>query len=279
MTNTTISSEKADLLQEEFFGGDLREEAVLGKLGSLLRGYNRFIDIGANVGQYAYFANKFLWNAEIICVEANSDLFAFLKDTISRANSETPHNNKFEILHNIVSDFKGKTIFYVNSEATASSIFRERNETKLPSHISVNSITLDELYAPCQRTFIKIDIEGAEYRTLLASRRFLKSSTTTFLIELHPWGDPERKRYPLHLGAVMCFNRYTMKKIVPHYFFGSHYIFTKSNLFRGVLSYAYYFPVLFAEFVVYRFFPNNAENITQFLRALFKRPKNRSSRC
>ena len=88
MTNTTISSEKTDLLQEEFFGGDLREQAVLEKLGSLLRGYNRFIDIGANVGQYAYFANKFLWNAEIICVEANSDLFASLKDTIRRANSE-----------------------------------------------------------------------------------------------------------------------------------------------------------------------------------------------
>ena len=74
MTSTTISSEKAHSLQEEFFGNDLREQAVLSELGSLLPGHNRFIDVGANVGQYSYFANKFLWNAEIICVETNSDL-------------------------------------------------------------------------------------------------------------------------------------------------------------------------------------------------------------
>jgi hypothetical protein len=48
-----------------------------------------------------------------------------------------------------------------------------------------------------------MDIEGAEYRALLGSKRFWASLETTFLIEVHPWGDPERKRYPLHLCAKM----------------------------------------------------------------------------
>ena len=273
-----IASEKAHSLQVEFFGNDLREQAVLSKLGSLLTGHSCFIDLGANVGQYSYFANTILRDAEIISVEANPNLIDLLEETMRRANAENPNNNVFKILNNIVSDSAQPMDFYIDPTATTSSIFRG-DQSKALGATRINSITLDELYRPGRRTFIKMDIEGAEYRALLCARRLLASSNATFLIEVHPWGDPERRRYPLHLGALMFLNGYKMTKIVPHYFFGSHYIFTKSTRLLSLLSFIYFFPVLFVEFIIYRFFSNNAESVTEFLRTHFKRRKTQSSRC
>ena len=84
-------------------------------------------------------------------------------------------------------------------------------------------------------------------------------------------GDRERKRYPLHVCALMLLSGYRMKKVVPHYFFGSHYVFVKASPLLSAVSFVYYLPVLLAEFVVYRFFPAGAENIVSFLRTTFKR--------
>jgi FkbM family methyltransferase len=279
MVDTAISDEKARSLQEEFFGNDVREQAVLSSLRSLLPGHNRFIDVGANIGQYSYFANKWLSNAEIICVEANPALLNLLTTTCNRAKSEDANNNSFQILNNIVSDCKEALAFYIDEATTTTSSIFAKNETLRLSDrpaIHVSSITLDELYNATKRTLIKMDIEGAEYRALRASKLCLASADTTFLIEVHPWGDPERRRYPLHLAAIMFLNGYEMRKVVPHYFFGSHYVFTKSTRYRCLASFIYYLPIFFAEFVVYRFFQNDAEKVTGFLRALFKRTNNQS---
>jgi FkbM family methyltransferase len=274
MTRATISAEEAQSLRDEFFGDNLREQEVLNILGSLLPNYDRFIDLGSNIGQYAYFANKVLRNAEIICVEANPALLDLLEDTIRRAGTESSNNNSFKVINSAISDTGEEVAFYLDAATTTSSMFCGRHRPEASSEtgvIQVNGITLDELYTPDQRTLIKMDIEGAEWRALLSAKRFLASPDTTFLIEVHPWGDPERRRYPLHLAAMMFRSGYTMRKVVPHYFFGSHYIFAKTTRLLGLRAYVHYFPVLFAEYLVYRFFPNKAENITEFLRTLFKR--------
>jgi FkbM family methyltransferase len=278
MVDMAISDEKARSLQEEFFGNNVREQAVLNCLRSLLPGYNRFIDVGANIGQYSYFANKWLSNAEIICVEANPALLNLLTATINLSKAEDDNNNSFRTINNVVSDCKEELTFYIDeTTTTTSSIFPNNKTLKFSDRpaIHVSSITLDEFYNATKRTLIKMDIEGAEYRALRASKLFLASADTTFLIEVHPWGDPERRRYPLHLAAIMFLNRYAMRKVVPHYFFGSHYVFTKSTLCRRSASFIYYLPVLFIEFIVYRFFQKDAEKITGVLRALFKRANNR----
>jgi FkbM family methyltransferase len=276
MVDSHISDEKARALEEEFFGDNVREEAVLSRLGSLLPGHERFIDVGANIGQYSYFANKFLHDAEIICIEANPALLKLLTATTCRAISDDANNNSFKIINKVISDSKDDLLFYVDPTLTTSSIFPNNISLGVANRMAVrvNSITLDELYSSAKKTFIKIDIEGAEYRALGSARLFLESTDSTFLIEVHPWGDPERRRYPLHLAAMMCLNRYKMQKVVPHYFFGSHYVFTKSTRYRCLASFAYYLPVLFAEFMVYRFFQKNAEKITGSLRAIFKRGAN-----
>jgi len=269
-----IANEITSSLKEEFFGLDLREQSVLDTLSVVLPGHRRFIDVGANIGQYTYFANKYLYDAEIISIEANSNLIDLLRDTIAKAETEGPHRNVFHIANNIVSDSDETLPFYLDASTTTSSIFSKSNSLQDPAPGSVlymRSIKLDDLYSETLKTFIKIDIEGAEYRALASSRRFLKSQTTTFLIEVHPWGDPEHKRYPIHVATLMCRYGYKMRKVVPHYFFGSHYLFSKSRLLSRLAYYIYYLPVLLAEFVVYRYFAQHAEAITGVLRNLFKR--------
>ena len=176
--STTISRAKARSLYEEFFGDNLREQAVLNRFRTVLPGHHRFFDVGCNIGQYAYFANKCLWNSEIICIEANSALLDLLKDTINRAALEDAHHNSFRIMNNVVSDTTQVLTFYIDENTTTSSIFfYETNSsghgTPIPN--SVNIMILDVLYVPGSRTLIKMDIEGAEYRALLSSRHFLDS--------------------------------------------------------------------------------------------------------
>ena len=266
----------ATSLREEFFGDNLREQSVLDSLAVLLPGHKRFIDVGANIGQYTYFANKYLFDSEIISIEANPTLIELLRETITRAETDGSHHNVFRIVNNIVSDCEESMPFYVDATTTASSIFSATGSSRDPSHgstLSVRSIKLDDLYDGARKTFVKMDIEGAEYRALASSRSFLTSQTTTFLVEVHPWGDSERRRYPIHVATLMLLYGYKMRKVVPHYFFGSHYVFSKSRLATRLVCYVYYLPVLLVEFFVYRYFPNHSERIAGVFRILFKRPR------
>jgi FkbM family methyltransferase len=269
-----VANEIASSLREEFFGHDLREQSVLDSLAMLLPGHRRFIDVGANIGQYTYFANKYLCNAEIISIEANPNLIDLLRDTITRAETEESHHNVFSIVNTIVSDCEESVPFYLDPSTTASSIFSKSDSSRdsFPSSaLSVPSVRLDDFYDDTLKTFVKMDIEGAEYRALASSPRFLNSRTTTFLVEVHPWGDSERRRYPIHVATLMLFYGYRMRKVVPHYFFGSHYVFSKSRLLPRLAYYVYYVPVLLVEFLVYRYFPKHSEKITGALRSLFKK--------
>jgi FkbM family methyltransferase len=271
-----LAKETYASLREEFFGHDLREQSVLDSFTRLLPGHGRFIDVGANVGQYTYFANKHLSNAEIISIEANPNLIDPLRDTIAKAEAEDAHHNRFRVVNNIVSDREETVPFYVDPHPTTSSIFSKADSSRDASSRSallVRSVKLDDFYDESLKTFVKMDIEGAEYRALAGSKRFLDSRLTTFLVEVHPWGDVELRRYPIHVATLMFLHGYRMKKVVPHYFFGSHYVFSKSGLLPRLVSYIYYTPVLIAEFVVYRYFPRSSEGITEVLRRLFKRSR------
>ena len=75
MADTSLSEENTHSSPEECFGNDVHEQALLSSLRSLRPGHSRFTDVGANIGQYSHFADKFLWNTEMICIESNSTLY------------------------------------------------------------------------------------------------------------------------------------------------------------------------------------------------------------
>lgn len=262
----SITSEKASSLRLEFFGDDPREQPILDALATLLPGHDRFIDLGANIGQYTWHANRHLFFAEIVAVEANPGLIAPLRETLAAAETRNQHHNTCRIVNRIVSDRDETMPFYVDPNTTMSSVVPRPGAV-----IHVQSMQLDDLHDPESKTFIKMDIEGAEYRALAGAAKMLSARNVTFLVELHPWGDPVRRKYPLQVAGLMLARGYGMRKIVPRYLLGSHFVFAPATLPRRVAAYLYYLPVLLAAFVGYRWFPQQCERMTDMLRRLFGR--------
>lgn len=181
MVRTPITADRAQSLETEFFGSDVREQSVITNLRSLMAGHKRFIDAGANIGQYSFLANECLRNADIVSIEANPDLIELMKSTLRRANAERANNNIFEVINCAISDTKGKLKFYIDaSTLTTSSIFGREARNSEGRSVEVECIPLDDLFIPGVKTFIKMDIEGAEYRAILGGSRFWSQQIRRF---------------------------------------------------------------------------------------------------
>lgn len=245
-----LSHDKTISLQDEFFGNEIRERAVLDAVAALLPGHTRFLDVGANVGQFTHWAAQVLRDAEIICVEPTAALLPQIQRAIDRVDQA--RGNRFRIVNAAASDVPGRLTFYVEPALTTSSVFRR--DIFNPVAVEVDAIQLDAFHQPGSRTFVKLDVEGAEYRALLGAPKLLAAWTVTWLIEVHPFGDAERRKYPLQLCAFMATRGYGMRKADGRYWMGSHFLFTRAPILRRWADLACYFPPLVAVWVVYRFF-------------------------
>lgn len=240
-----------------------REQPVLDALKTELADCGLFVDVGANIGDYTYLANQYMQNAAVICIEPNVDLNPVLQETINTAKSEYSHNNSFQIINKVISDSTGTIDFFVESNPTLSGI---NNRSNHADRRTLESIPLDDLYQGGVKTFIKMDIEGAEYQAVKSGKQFLHSNTTKFLIELHAWGDKSIRKYPLNVATLFLTHGYRIRKVDPTYMYGSHYIFEKGTYLQRTASYVFYFPLFLAQYVLYRFFDKTAPKLVGFLR-------------
>ncbi len=231
---------------EIFYDGKIPEKTEIKYLKKLLVGCDRFIDVGANLGLYSFFANKYLKNSEIILIEANHTLNRFLEEAISKAKNENDNGNHFSIINNVVLDVSGTNVPFPIENGVGGSIFTNIKDSKLSR---IKSVKLDDFFDPNKRTVIKIDIEGAEYRAIKGATNFLNSKNTKFFCELHGWGDEYLKKFPLNVANTFFINGYGIKKI------GAHYLFEGVSLPKRIISYCRFSPLLFAKFMLYRFFP------------------------
>ena len=87
---------------------------------------------------------------------------------MAMAESENPRHNACRIVNRIVSDRDETNPFYVDPNTTMSSIMPRPGAV-----IHVQSMRLDDLHDPELKTFVKMDIEGAEYRALAGAPKFL----------------------------------------------------------------------------------------------------------
>jgi FkbM family methyltransferase len=213
----------------------------------------------------AILAKHDLKLADLEAVEANPSLIGLLKETLM---ATAGHGNTWRIVNRLVSDRDETLPFYVDPNTTMSSVMPRPGNV-----IHVQSMRLDDLHDPEQKTFIKMDIEGAEYRALAGAPKLLASRNVTFLIEVHPWGDPVRRKYPLHVAGLMLARGYGMRKVVPRYFLGSHFVFAPAPLPRRLAAYLYHLPVLLATFMLYRWFPGHCEQVTDVARRWMARRK------
>lgn len=130
-------------------------------------------DLGANIGA---FAKKFAgYVNKIYCYEPDENNFKMLK-------LNTSDLNNIEYIQAIVGGTKEKErTFYINNQTNSAShsMFYPRGRDK----IILPAVNFDEEVEKYQPTAIKMDIEGAEYEVIPASK--FPESIKDFIFEIH----------------------------------------------------------------------------------------------
>ena len=60
-----------EVLEQQYFGTNMQERIEIDHLPQILHNVRLFVDVGASIGQYTFFANKALKDARIVCIEAD----------------------------------------------------------------------------------------------------------------------------------------------------------------------------------------------------------------
>jgi len=142
----------------------------------------------------AYFASKVLSGAILHCVEADPDKAARLQELTNRWKNES--ENIFEIVEQAASDKEEELTFYPDESSLEWSLFPIPGATSEWSELKVQATTRDQIFKGIEVDFLKLDVEGADYRALLGGKEVLKRCDLRILLEIAPWGDKKENHRP-----------------------------------------------------------------------------------
>jgi FkbM family methyltransferase len=237
------SRQDIERLLREMFYSSTYESDELATFPQLLDSCDRFIDVGANAGRYMLAAANHLRKAEILAIEANPYLMPAL-EALKAGLEISGNTNTFRIVNVAIMDDADKIEFYLDDSPTLSSVYAKDGQYQ----IEVKAVSLDKFFRPSLKTFLKIDVEGAEYRVLKSARRFLESDHTAFFLELHGWGDRTLGKYPIHVDWMFLRHGYAVRRI------GEHFFYERGKFLAVFISHITAFPMLALRFLVHKFF-------------------------
>ena len=195
MTEVDLETNHQNYLAWTYFGEHAFDQKEFERLEEILRGTTRFIDVGASHGVYTYHANKILENADIFAIEADPTRFEILKANAEKWSAES--SNTIHCTNAAASDeadrrISAETNFYVTGTQISGGLFSvsERSDDYAP--IKIPLVCVDDFFEPSTRTFVKIDVEGAELRVLQGAIRHIEAGNTQFFTEVSWWGDRDR---------------------------------------------------------------------------------------
>jgi len=241
-------SEKLDAalayLYKTYFGEQQIEKEEIGRLPELLAECNLFVDIGASLGMYTYFANKILSGARIYAIEADPDRFAELQQNCVKWEKEGL--NQIKAIHAIAGDSKESAKFFKTGTHISGGVFAISERADDYNVVEVPQVMLDDFYDPNRKAVVKIDVEGAEYRVLKGAAKFLVDAHTKFIVGIHSWGDRERGKTPMDLLRFLFSKHLNISKTSNH--LTANYLFDHTESRRAVLLWRYmiHAPLLLA---------------------------------
>lgn len=247
-------------LYKTYFGENQIEKDEIKNLPNLLVDCDVFIDVGASLGMYTYYANKILKNSLIIAIEADPDRYAELKQNCLQWEKES--SNKIKALNKIVGDSKTTMTFHKTGSNISGGLFPIPDRADNYEQVTVPQVMLDEFYYPDKKTVIKVDVEGAEYRVLQGASLHFKNKHTNFLIEIHWWGDPERGTTSLDVLKFFYSKQMSIIKTVKGH--RSNYFFQPLEKGQSKpVSYIKATPFLVAKFCYGRFIPRSMRKLRE----------------
>lgn len=211
-----------EYLYQSYFGVRQMERDEIERLPSLLDGVELFIDVGASLGQYTYFANRAMQNGRIIAIEADPGRFAELEGNCAKWQSEG--SNKITAINAAVGDSHDPTRFFVTGGQISGGFFPvpERSDAYRP--IEVEQVTLADFFEPGVPTLVKVDVEGAELRVMRGAEQNIAGGNTRFLLEIAWFGDRERHATARELLAFLEAHNLHIEKIARRH--NSNYVLT-----------------------------------------------------
>lgn len=150
---------------------------LLANLASLKRrqlftGVDGIIDVGANIGQFAYMAHSVWPLLPIYSFEPYQESFAQLEQTFKRYGIP---GRCFPLA---ISDQGGEREFYAYDNSAINSFLKRFDRTENGAHsIEVRCVTLDELeeeLVVMKNPMLKIDVQGYELSVLRGATHLLK---------------------------------------------------------------------------------------------------------
>jgi FkbM family methyltransferase len=202
-----------DILNKAYFSEEMHERETIEHLPHLLQGATLFVDIGASLGQYTYYANEHMQGGTIVAIEPDPIRFEELQENCQEW--ELQSNNRLLALNCAVSNVDGQITFYTTDSNVSGGLFpHEVTRAALEDSgmgtvqwraITVDCATLDTLFKDQSPDLAKIDVEGAELRVLHGATRILKEGKTRFLVELHGnWTDPHGQKDANEVAELMA---------------------------------------------------------------------------
>lgn len=216
----TLWNKIAPHLQNQTY---FREFKELQALPSLLDGIHAFVDVGASFGPYTWLAHHCLKNARIMAIEANPKICSHLEREKAKIQEDgNDRGNTIEIVNHPLSNTKKTVVFEIDKDDYSVSALagtKARSENQSLMRIELETTTLDMLFPDDAPDLVKLDIEGAEWRALDGARNVLAAGKTTFIVEIHPWGDAEIKKRPSDVFKLFRSMNYTVSRLNHHWLF------------------------------------------------------------
>lgn len=148
-------------------------------------GFQRFLDVGANVGLYGFIFGSVTNDGTVTMIEPDDSNAKLIRKTILASNLRTT------LLEAAVSDESCALTFYKDHlTGSTGSLVHSAGDSFIASHhhqnplpVSVRSVTLNELCQTNPPDFIKIDVEGAELKVLRGGEAVLSNARPALMFE------------------------------------------------------------------------------------------------
>lgn len=142
---------------------------LLGKCG-VFKEVDGIVDVGANIGQFAFMAHSALPGLPIFSFEPDAACFEGLQRTFKM------HHINGKCFPLAISDEAGQAHLNVYASTANNSLLRRQHEEAVAIS-EVTCATLDGLWeelSALKAPFLKIDVQGAELAVLRGAKKFLE---------------------------------------------------------------------------------------------------------
>lgn len=227
-----------NLLQGAYFSSNPDEQDILIKLSQYIpKNVEVFFDIGASLGQYTKYFIENYPETKVVAVEADPDRFEILRKNCKKF-LQSLEPTTVEVLNVAVSNVNGPIKFYSTGTNVSGGLSVVRSRMSTADVVDVEGVTLTSLLmqhaAEYSLIFVKMDIEGAEFRAIEGFSG-IPDKEIIFFVEIHDWGDADLGLHPWDF-----FRKMSKLGYIPEHF-KRHYFFRPNNSKGRVLFWNYFF--------------------------------------